>query len=110
VAGSPQEIVYSLRGPLEAGTLHLEATGIVSDPTTKMHADVLWRAMSGAADQTIASADSITMTVNEIPPGNIVADLPVSAVGASCGDQLVVRATLQQGMPVSSFEVTVTLP
>jgi hypothetical protein len=107
---SPQEIVYTLRGPLAAGSYHLEATGFSTTPTHTMHGDLIYRPV-GAADQLLASADSLTMPdPSGIPAGNIVADLAVPSVAAACGDLLVVKVTVTSGPDVPDFEVTLTLP
>jgi hypothetical protein len=76
-----------------------------------LHADLIYRPQSGAADQILAGADSLTMDgPNGIPAGNIVADLAVAALPAACGDLLVVRATNLTGPDVSDFEIDLTLP
>jgi hypothetical protein len=74
-----------------------------------LHADLIYR-RAGASDQVLASADSLTMPVNGIPAGNIVADLSLPSVPAACGDLLVVRVALLSGADVPSFEVRLTLP
>ena len=108
---SPHEIAYTLRGPLAAGSYHLEGTGFPTTPPHTLHGDLIWR-RTGAADQILGGADSLTMDdpKSGIPAGNIVADLALPAVPSACGDLLVVRATLTSGPDVPDFEVRLTLP
>lgn len=110
--GDSLELPYDLAGSIAAGEYQLYVQGYQGADDAVVRADLLQR-RAGAGDTTLASVTS-SVAANAVDggfPGDYRATLDAPAVNANCGDQLVLRLTLESGSIAYQYiEATLTIP
>ena len=110
--GDSLELPYVLPGPLPAGRYVINVIGSEMTADALVHFDLTLRPMGTMPDQAIGAADARADDKDAgVSGGALYATIDAPAVGAKCGDWLVLKAkVVSGGSPFLEFLASMVTP